>query len=57
MKKVKKNLENQSNRLKELIKPDNTSQSLIAEAEFLCGEHNVACRRNNSIIDEDDILF
>ncbi|KAA2215792.1 FlmA family RiPP peptide [Maribacter flavus] len=45
-----------SNRLKELVKPT-ASESLLQEAEFLCGEHNAACRRNNSIIDEDDILF
>ncbi|KAA2215791.1 FlmA family RiPP peptide [Maribacter flavus] len=47
----------QSNRLKELVKPNREDLGLLQEAEFLCTEHNAGCRRNGSIIDEDDILF
>lgn len=46
-----------SNRMKELVKPENIDTTLIEEAEFLCVEHNAGCRRNSSVVDDDDILF
>lgn len=57
MKKAEKKVVDQSNRLKALVKPSAANESLLKEAEFLCGEHNASCRRNNSIVDDDDILF
>lgn len=46
-----------SNRLKALVKPNQKDEGLVQEAQFLCQEHNASCRRNSSIVDDDDILF
>jgi len=43
--------------LKELVKPVRNEDQLKQEAEFLCTEHNSPCRRNSSVIEDDDILF
>ncbi len=54
---MKNEKENKKDSIKELVKPQAADESLRNEAEFLCGEHLASCRRNNSIVDDDDILF
>jgi len=43
--------------LKALVKPQANESMLVREAEFLCQEHNAGCRRNGSVVEDDDILF
>jgi len=52
-----KNTPKANDKIKELVKPQYSENSLMQEAEFLCGEHNSPCRRNNSVVEDDDILF